>query len=141
MIAAALAAAGAPVSSFFEAGQAVPPPIAVAVQPLAVVSAAANSPPAASAAPVQTLQRRPLHLDGRKLTLGVMRDGDAGTAVLSAAQGSLDPALLQNADRQFRAVVADVSGCRLDGGIIRIAGPRGVIALSAALQCPRGPNG
>ncbi len=134
MCAAVLAAAGAPVSSSFEAVEAVSPPPAVETH--ALPSATRTPIPAAEpAGGRRAVVDKTVHLRGRRLALCLVRSGSAGMAVLSVPQDSAVPGLPDIPAAEFLALVSDASGCRPDGEVREVAGRRGTIALSAGLDC------
>ncbi|MFY0309587.1 hypothetical protein ACFMBG_06780 [Leisingera sp. D0M16] len=131
VIAAVLAAAATPVSSSFEAGAAVPPPPAVAAQRLQARPAA----PVLAVEPDRAVVDSIVQLQGRELALCLVRSGSAGMAVLSVPEDSAVPSLPDIAEADFRGLVTDASGCRLDGEIREVSSSRGTIAISAGLDC------
>jgi len=134
LIAAALAAAATQVSSSYKAKAAVPLPPAVAAQSLQARAA----PPvlaAEPAAPGRAVVDRIVQLQGRELALCLVRSGSAGMAVLSVPEESTVPSLPDIAEEDFRGLVTDASGCRLDGEIREVSSSRGTIAISAGLDC------
>ncbi len=128
MIAAALTAAGAPVSSSFDAGKAVPPPPAVEAQHLQAASPA-------RAGGQRAVVDKIVHLQGRRLALCLVRSGSAGMAVLSVPEDSAVPSLPEIPAAEFLDLVTDASGCRPDGEVREVSSRRGTIAISAGLDC------
>jgi len=123
MFAAALAAAGAPVSSSFIAGAAVPPPPAVEASRLQ------------AAEPVRAVVDRIVRVRGRQLNLSLVRSGSAGMAVLSVPGKSSVPSLPEIPAAEFLDLVTNATGCRPDGEVRKVASHRGTIAISAGLDC------
>lgn len=134
VIAAALGAAATPVSSSFEPMAALLPPPAVAAQSLPPGLAAAV-PAAEPAAPGRAVVDSIVQMEGRELALCLVRSGSAGMAVLSVPEHSAEPSLPDIAEADFRGLVTDASGCRLDGEIREVSSTRGTIAISAGLDC------
>lgn len=128
MIAAALAAGGAPVSSSFDAGMAVPPPPAVEARHL---QAASPAPSGGERAVVDKI----VHLQGRRLALCLVRSGSAGMAVLSVPEDSAVPSLPEIPAAEFLGLVTEASGCRPDGEVRKVSSRRGTIAVSTGLDC------
>lgn len=134
LFAAAVAAAGAPVSSSFSAGAAVPPPPSVEAGPLQVPETAPA--PAVAAEPAgRAVIDKVVQLQGRELTLCLVRSGSAGMAVLSVPENSVVPSLPEISETEFLELVTGASGCRADGEVREVASQRGTIAISAGLDC------
>lgn len=132
VIAAALTAAAAPVSSSFDSGAAVPPPPAVT----AIHLHAAPAAPVPAAEPAgRAVVDKIVQIQGRELSLCLVRSGSAGMAVLSVPEHSAVHRLPDIAEAEFRGLVARASGCRLEGDIREVASSRGTIAISTGLDC------
>ncbi|OBY25492.1 hypothetical protein [Leisingera sp. JC1] len=125
-----MSVAGAPVSSFFETKAAVPLPPVVSTAPLPAAGTAGEG-----GAARQMVSEHSVGINGRRLTLSVMREGSAGVAVLSAAGTSAVPVLPAIAEAQLRDVIRSASGCRVDGALRQVAGRQGTLAISAGLDC------
>lgn len=130
-LAAVVSVAGAPVSSFFETKPGVPLPPAVSAEPLP--AAAKNTRQQAQAQ--QIVSEHHVRINGRKLTLSLVRDGSAGVAVLQAARTSAVPVLPVIAEVDLLEMIRSASGCRVNGLLRRVAGRQGTLAISAGLDC------
>ncbi|WP_154665038.1 hypothetical protein [Leisingera daeponensis] len=76
-----------------------------------------------------------VQIQGRELSLCLVRSGSAGMAVLSVPEHSAVHRLPDIAEAEFRGLVARASGCRLEGDIREVASSRGTIAISTGLDC------
>ncbi|MEX0304111.1 MAG: hypothetical protein AB3N24_16955 [Leisingera sp.] len=76
-----------------------------------------------------------VQLQGRELTLSLVRSGSAGMAVLSVPENSVVPSLPDIPDAEFLDLVTAASGCRPDGEVREVSSRRGTIAISAGLDC------
>ncbi|WP_206540304.1 hypothetical protein [Leisingera sp. ANG-M1] len=132
---AVLAAAGAPVSSSFAAGTAVPAAPAVEAKLLPAQQPAQATAKGLAVPSDRAVVDKIVRLQGRELTLCLVRSGSAGMAVLSVPENSSVPALPEIPDAEFLDLVTKVSGCDPDGEVREVASHRGTIAISADLDC------
>lgn len=110
-----------------------PQPPLVAAQSLQARAAPVLA--AEPAAPGRAVVDRIVQLQGRDLALCLVRSGSAGMAVLSVPEHSAVHSLPNIAEADFRGLVTEASGCRLDGDIREVSSSRGTIAISAGLDC------
>ena len=110
----------------------VAPPAPVAAGPLSVL----GSVPVAvqgRAAGNQTLR---VEVQGRSLSLSVVRAGATGLAVLSTPKNSVISSLPVIAPSEFQALAARETGCSATGDVQVLGGSvRGTVAMATGLNC------
>jgi hypothetical protein len=76
-----------------------------------------------------------VQVQGRSLSLSLMRADRTGLAVLSVPQRSVIPSLPELEDEAFRGLVAAQSGCRPVGRVQVVGSRRGTVALATGFAC------
>ncbi|WP_083098868.1 hypothetical protein [Pseudophaeobacter leonis] len=76
-----------------------------------------------------------VQVQGRSLSLSLMRADRTGFAVLSVPQRSVIPSLPALEEEAFRGLVAAESGCRPVGRVQVVGSRRGTVALATGFAC------
>lgn len=80
-------------------------------------------------------QLRVIEVLGRSLALSLMRADRTGLAVLSVPKRSVIGSLPEIEPEEFRAMVAEESGCRTVGRVQVVGSRRGAVAMATGLAC------
>jgi hypothetical protein len=80
-------------------------------------------------------QLRMVRVQGRALSLSLMRADRSGLAVLSVPKRSVITSLPELEEEAFRGLVAAESGCRPVGRVQVVGSRRGTVALATGFAC------
>jgi hypothetical protein len=76
-----------------------------------------------------------VQVQGRSLSLSLVREDRTGLAVLSVPRRSVIPSLPALEEEAFRGLVAAESGCRPVGRVQVVGSRRGTVALATGFAC------
>jgi hypothetical protein len=110
----------------------VPVPAPVMAGPLSLTAGRTQQPATAPRSGSQTLR---VEVQGRALSLSVVRAGSTGLAVLSAPAHSVIGNLPDMTPADFQTIAARESGCSVSGEVQVLGSDRGTVALATGLSC------